>query len=779
MRTEDGSVPAPIPKNEAERLLALRNSCVIDAPPDPVLDDLTTIGAALFATPIVFISLVDERRQVFLSATGMNLRETSRDSSFCAYTILHDGPFIVPDTWTDDRFRTNPLVTGPPYIRFYAAAPLIDGNGMRLGSFCVLDSKPREAFASSQVDLLSQFASLSVKLLERRGSALRAAEAETRLRQTNERFALATRATTDGIWDWDCTTDVVFFSARLRSMLGFDAEDHFGDTEEWLSRLHPDDARIARANIARLKSSDVPGFESQYRVRHLDGTWRWVHNRGLVIRENSGKLLRLTGAITDVTSRTTRDPVTGLASKAALSTALEARFTAQTSPGRTFALLFIDLDLFQRVNDSFGHEVGDQVLTELGRRMQQTVDSPADGTVARLGRDEFCILMADAAEEVDALSYAQCLQYLLGRPVQCGPGHLQLSASIGIAMGSDIYDRPERMMHDADLAMHQAKINGKAQVAVFRETLREHALQRMSLESELRDAVDRNELFLHYQPKVDLRTRAILGFEALLRWRHPLRGLVPPDEFIPLAEESDLIVEIGRFTLRESIRQLASWRSLGLVSPTATVAVNLSAKQFRDRGLVDCVERKLSLYKLPPECLSLEVTESTLIVDSVAALEVLQRLRAIGVGLDLDDFGTGYSSLSYLQRFPFHALKIDRTFIRRIEDDRDASAIAGSIVALGQALNLKTIAEGVETQQQAILLRGMGCDCAQGYLFAKPLPPESLVALLRANPQPYVNAFAHDMPPRPLPSFEGIDGLRRLDYLNYLDHLNRLYTSPM
>ncbi len=280
---------------------------------------------------------------------------------------------------------------------------------------------------------------------------------------------------------------------------------------------------------------------------------------------------------------------------------------------------------------------------------------------------------------------------------------------------------PEQLLHDADIAMHQAKAKGGAQTSVFSKAVRETALQRLKLESELRTALANNEVFLCYQPKVLLHSGQVTGFEALMRWPHAERGLIPPDEFIPLAEETDLILEIGRWTLRESMRQLSIWRAEGLVSPTTTVAVNLSARQFEDEQLIPALERKLQMFDLPAECLELEVTEGVLILDAQRALKVLQQLKTLGVKLDLDDFGTGYSSLSYLQRFPFDSLKVDKSFVRGLPGAEGAAAIAHSIVALGRALNMGVIAEGVETPEQASCLRGMGCQYGQGYLFAKPL----------------------------------------------------------
>lgn len=725
--------PAPVPPDEIERIAALRAYGVLDTPPEPIFDHLTELGRSVFRTPIALISLVDERRQFFKSARGIDIGECARDISFSAHTILSDDPMVVLDARKDERFRRNPIVTGPPNIRFYAGAPLIDAAGNRLGSYCVISDEPRASFSERDRALLIRFAALTTEALGQCIHHGRIAEAEDALVEANERYRLVTRATSEGIWDWDASTGIIFFSARLQCMLGLPEEDHWGKVGDWLQRVHPGDLAAVRAQLQALAETPKPKFECEYRARHEDGNWRWFHARAIATRSAEGRLCRLTGASADVTARKVRDELTGLHSRTSLLNALDSRLRSSGKRAGKFALLLVDLNQFKRINDSYGHNCGDLLLIDTASRIQLTLRLDPDDIAARVVGDEFAVLLNHVQDESDALAYAARLHEAIQAPSLSGDQEIRLSASIGIAFGENSSNSPDQILHDAETAMHQAKTEAGLQTAVFCQTIRERALEKMSLGAELRNALVEGKVSLYYQPKVLLDTEELVGFEALMRWPHPKRGFVPPAEFISLAEESDLILDIGRWTLREAIRQLSDWRTAGLVSSTTTVAVNLSAKQFGDEHLVENLLRKLHIYGLPASCLELEVTEGILISDVERALRVLCEVKAIGVGLDLDDFGTGYSSLQYLQRFPFDALKVDQSFISSLGQGEAAGTIAHSIIALGNALKLEVIAEGIETPEQAQCLRAMGCDYGQGYLYSRPVPAREMEALLRSR----------------------------------------------
>ncbi len=387
-----------------------------------------------------------------------------------------------------------------------------------------------------------------------------------------------------------------------------------------------------------------------------------------------------------------------------------------------FAVLFLDFDGFRVINDSLGHSLGDTVLIENARRLQMVLRGI--DTLARLGGDEFVALIDDVVDEDAAVAVAERLQTALSLPVDGQGQRLYTTASIGIVLSSAIYETAQDLLRDAEVTMYHAKALGRSRHAVFNAGMRARAIARLVLENELRLALERNELTLHYQPILDLRTDQITGFEALVRWRHPYRGLVPPSEFIPIAEETGSIVPIGHWVLREAAAQLARWRQATDEARSLTMSVNLSARQFREKDLASQVGLALMQAGLEPEALKVEITETALVEDADQALITLDALRALGVQVQIDDFGTGYSSLSYLQRFPVDTLKIDRSFIGRISAGDDSLEIVRSIVNLAHGLGLTVIAEGVETQEQLNFIKALACELGQGYLISKPLEAE-------------------------------------------------------
>lgn len=724
------SQSATIPENESKRLAAVRELCVLDTPPEPVFDHLTELACTLFHVPMALISLVDEHRQFFKSVVGLNVTGTPRSQSFCAYTILSEELFIIPDTQADTRFRENLLVTGHPHVRFYAGAPMRDKNGSMLGSFCVLSDHPKTGLSPAEQSSLKRFAALASEALEHRLYPAKLAEAEKSLREINERYRLAGVATQDGLWDWDLPSGEIYYSPQLRNMMGYAEEEHWADIAAWVGRLHPEDAVAAQANVQHLLRNSVPSFENEYRMRHEDGTWRWVHNRGVAVRDEAGRLIRLTGAMRDVTKERTRDSLTGLETRIALINAIDQRLAKVEEPKLAFAVLCLDLDNFKRINDSLGAGCGDSLLVEVGRRLTRAFEHHGKGVVARIVGDEFAIFADEITDAERGDTLAEELLRALKPPFSCEGRNIQLEASMGVVLYNGEPSSTTQILEQAQFAMHQAKAQGGAQSRAFSAGLQKKARLRLELETEFRSAMADNQICLHYQPKVDMVSGEIVGFEALMRWQHAEYGTVSPAEFIPLAEESDLIFEVGEWTLRKAVQQLSDWRKAGIIGNNVRMAVNLSARQFRDTQLCNKVRSTLDELRMPADCLDLEVTEGVLMHDAAHALEILQGLKAIGTRLDLDDFGTGYSSLSYLKRFPFDTLKIDRSFVHDLAENTDSPAIVQSIVALAQALRLKVIAEGVETQPQAELLIQMGCRYAQGYLFHRPLSATAITDLL-------------------------------------------------
>jgi diguanylate cyclase (GGDEF)-like protein len=393
-----------------------------------------------------------------------------------------------------------------------------------------------------------------------------------------------------------------------------------------------------------------------------------------------------------------------------------------------FGILFLDLDSFKLINDSLGHAVGNEVLRRTARRLERSLRDV--DTVTRWGGDEFVILLDEVEDEQDATIVARRIFHALERPMEVEGYRVQLDVSVGVTLGTEHDRNAEALVGQADTAMYRAKGDGKGRVAVFTPSMHEQARTRLELETELQGALERAELLLHYQPLVSLEDGTVSGLEALVRWRHPRRGLLSPTDFLDVAEETSVIVPLGTFVLREACRTLAGWRRRFGELNGLSIAVNVSARQLSRSDFVELVAGACRDFGLPPECLHLEITETVLVENAELASRALDRLRGVGVRLSIDDFGTGYSSLDYLHRFPVHQLKIDRSFVEPLRDGHRNAAIIRAVVALGRELDIRTVAEGVETERQRSVVASVGCDFGQGYHFYPPLLPQETDALI-------------------------------------------------
>ncbi len=498
---------------------------------------------------------------------------------------------------------------------------------------------------------------------------------------------------------------------------------------EWFSRIHPLDIGRVRAEVGEHLMGHTAQLQTEHRMRHDDGTYRWVLTRGLAVRDVKGRAVRAAGSQTDVTQRKAaedrllhdafHDALTGLPNRTLLLDRLERSMVRMARrPEHRFAVLFLDLDGFKVVNDSLGHQTGDQLLIDLSRRLETCLRQ--GDTIARLGGDEFVVLIDDIEDVKDVLDLASRALQELERPFSLNGIDLVTTASIGVALSGPGYSSAETLLRDADIAMYQAKSRGKAGYVVFDEAMHTSAMTRIKLEADLRQAAIRREFELHYQPIVSLQTGRIAGFEALLRWNNPERGTVPPDQFIPVAEETKLILPLGLWVLREAAEQLRRWQLTFRTKPQLKMSVNLSCRQFFQSDLVYQIERILLETGLDGGSLRLEITESAIMDQVETALAALARLKALGIRLAIDDFGKGYSSLSYLHQFPCDVLKIDRGFIARMGAHGENSEIVRTIVALAEGLGLEVVAEGIETPYQLTHLRNLGCQYGQGYLFSRP-----------------------------------------------------------
>ena len=563
------------------------------------------------------------------------------------------------------------------------------------------------------------------------------------LRRSEERYALAVRGANDGLWDWDLITDRIYYAPRWKSILGY-TDDQIGDSpHEWFGRVHDLDTKRVEAEVSEHLAGHSPHFQSEHRMLHEDGSYRWVLTRGFAVRDDSGKAIRMAGSQSDITQRKTaedrlqhdafHDALTGLPNRALVLDRLgRAVERAKRRGGFRFAILFCDLDGFKFVNDSLGHQTGDQILIAVSRRLEQCIR--CGDTVARLGGDEFIVLMDDFEADKDVFSLVERILTELQAPFLVNGHELVMAASIGIALSGPNCENAEEIVRNADIAMYRAKSQGKAGYVIFDESMHTLAASRLRMEIDLRQASIREELRLYFQPIVSFRTGKITSFEALLRWQHPERGIVAPDDFIPLAEETKLILPIGLWVIRTAAEQLKKWQKQFWMSPPLTISVNLSCRQFLQKDLVYQVERVLLETGLDPHCLKMEITESAIMEQVESASTALVKLKSLGVKLAMDDFGKGYSSLSYLHEFPFDTLKIDRSFISRIGVGGENTEIVRTIVSLANGLGLDVVAEGVESDSQSAQLRKLGCQFGQGYLFSRPLRAEAAGEMLRRSP---------------------------------------------
>jgi diguanylate cyclase (GGDEF)-like protein/PAS domain S-box-containing protein len=561
-------------------------------------------------------------------------------------------------------------------------------------------------------------------------SAASLAENQARLRVSEERLGLALDSGEDGIWDWDLTSGHVWISERWLAMLGRGG-GALQSMRAAAGTVHPDDrARAARA-LRDLLRGVTPTLTCEHKMTRGNGTEFWVLTRGRVVEwDRTGRVVRVVGTQIDISRRkeaeariehmALHDALTGLPNRTLFHDRLDQAIRATKRAPRDFAVLACDLDRFKAINDTYGHPTGDQLLRVVARRIQAVLRET--DTVARLGGDEFALVLGDLDGEADAERVAQLVISALSEPFSIDGAKIEIGVSVGGAMIPKAGVDADEVFKCADAALYEAKAAGRGTCRLFRSDAYVRLTARSALALDMKDALRRGDFFLVYQPIIDIDTDAVVGFEALMRWQHPVRGLISPADFIPIAEETGLIVPLGAWALTEACREAATWPN------HVRIGVNVSPLQFRD-GLEDIVVQALAKSGIDARRLTLEVTESVLMRDADDVLVRLHRLRSLGLGIALDDFGTGYSSLSYLRRFPFDRIKIDRAFVREIADP-DTAAIVRAVVDLGKRLCKGIVVEGVETEEQLERVRREGCNEVQGFLFSRPLPPPEAFAFI-------------------------------------------------
>ncbi len=557
-------------------------------------------------------------------------------------------------------------------------------------------------------------------------------EAERALQKSDERLRLVLQGSQDASWDWDLVTDVLYFSPRWWQMLGYPVDAYPADAVLWDRILHADDRPRVDREFASALAGAGTSYEIEYRLARSDGRYMPVLSRGFITRDASGNPIRVSGTNSDLTERKAAeeqiyllafyDALTGLPNRARLVEQLQKALQTSARTGRQGALLFLDLDNFKVLNDTMGHEMGDRLLQAVATRLRDCVRE--SDSVARLGGDEFLVIIEALPSDPDeaaheALRIGRAILAALDEPYDIGANEHCTTASIGIALFGDGTQGVDGLMRQADLAMYQAKARGRNMLCTFDASMQRHVDARLALDIELRKALQGCEMRLYYQAQV-VDDGTITGAEVLVRWMHPVRGLVYPAAFIPAAESSGLIVPLGTWVLRTACEQLAAWANDPHLA-RLTLSVNVSVRQFRETHFVDQVLATVAVAGADPHKLKLEITETLFAENMPDISEKMHALKAHGIGFSLDDFGTGYSSLKYLQRLPLDQLKIDRTFVQDLTTNPNDSAITLAIISLGEKLGLRVIAEGVETAEQRAFLFANGCSAYQGFYFSEPV----------------------------------------------------------
>jgi diguanylate cyclase (GGDEF)-like protein len=699
--------------------------------PDAQLDAVCRTAAALFGVRFAFVSRVDKAYQWFLGREGLSVPGTPREVAFCAHTVLGEPhvPLVVLDTHRDARFRANPLVTGEPFLRFYAGVPIALADGINAATVCIADTDPRAGFGEADRRRLADLALFVEATLRGRASQVEAAQAQRRVEASDTLLRTTLESMDQGLLMTDADDRVRVYNRRVAAMMGV-AEALLYDGAPFAAVRAYQTAQGEFAHLpdtlrAWLERGDPAARIYDYERARPDGTVLQV--RTLPLPE--GGLVR---TFTDVTGRRAaeeqirymalHDALTGLPNRTLFRDRLDQAIAHASRARSAFAVLACDLDRFKAVNDSLGHPAGDALLRVVAERMRNVL-RPYD-TIARLGGDEFAIVLAylDEAREADGI--ADRLIAAVSEPIDLDGQSVEVGVSIGVTIGTELDQDPDELFQRADIALYEAKAAGRNTHREFEPGAGARIATRGQLALDMKEAIRSREFHLAYQPVVDSATASVVSFEALMRWRHPVQGEIPPGAFIALAEETGLIVPLGAWALQEACREAASWPA------PVRVAVNVSVVQLRRAGLEATVMAALAASGLPADRLKLEVTESVLMQDAESVIAGLHGLRALGVRIALDDFGTGYSSLSYLRRFPFDQIKIDRSFIRDIADP-DAAAIVRAVVGIGERLGMGIVAEGVETAEQLELVRREGCTQVQGFLFSRPLPPDAARDYLR------------------------------------------------
>lgn len=712
----------PVAENEHERLASLRALEMVGSPRTPSFDAVAKLAATVFHCPFSFISFLEESEQWFKAECGLGKTSTPRDIAFCNYTILSDDVFVVEDARLDVRFAHNPQVRQSPGIQFYAGVP-VRWEGRRVGALCVADSTPR-IFSAQDRLLLMELGQIAESLVASHAQSLHIAASAQLLWKKNQLLQQVERIGKIGGWEMDLRTQQIVWSDEISRIHELPTREPC--TLDEALTFYPGEWRnVVERKLEHTVATGEPyDFEAEFVTAR--GNRKWVRAAGECERAGDD-VVRMFGIFQDITDEKAAadrmwqaanyDEITGLANRRLFNTWLSGAINECRREGSGLFLLMLDLDNFKHINDTRGHGAGDLVLAEIGRRLREII--AANGSVARLGGDEFAVIIAGENEPLTIERYADQVLRTLRHPVKLGASHVYVGGTLGIARYPQDATNASDLLKRADIGLYSAKKQQPGTAMAYRPVMAEFFEHRCHAMETVRGALARGRLLPFYQPKIRLSDGSFGGFEALARVVQPDGTVVGPAIFSSVFEDRVMARRVTRRMLDLITTDIAAWHSAGL----APVCVSLNATEFdlTDGKFVKRLLQMLDEKQLPRSCLTIEVTETVFLGESAAlAQHTLLKLDHEGIRIELDDFGTGYASLTHLRAIPVNRLKIDQSFVRDLERDGGSRTIVEAVVGLGHNLGCEIVAEGVETEAQAQLLRAMGCDLGQGFLFGKP-----------------------------------------------------------